>query len=76
MQYHHNDDNKGLHRFSVQTFQFVNSPDPFVYIHCKVKDTFKAHLPLNIIPNTFSVEVKIKKKIPMTGFLVQRHSKF
>lgn len=35
VQYHHNDDNKGLHRFSVQTFQFVNSPDPFVYIHCK-----------------------------------------
>ena len=28
---------KGLHRFSLQAFHFVDQPDPFVYIHCKVK---------------------------------------
>jgi len=26
---------KGLHRFSLQAFHFINTPDPFVYIHCK-----------------------------------------
>lgn len=38
VQYHHNSGIQGLHRFSLQTFQFVNVPDPFVYIHCKVTD--------------------------------------
>ena len=40
VQYHSNGGLKGLHRFSLQTFKFVNAPDPFVYIHCKVTCAF------------------------------------
>ena len=36
VQYHNEAKRKGLHRFSLQAFQFVNAPDPFVYIHCQV----------------------------------------
>ena len=40
VQYHSNGGTKGLHRFSLKTFKFVNAPDPFVYIHCKVTYAF------------------------------------
>lgn len=65
VRFHHNDDNKGLQRFSVETFQFVNSPDPFVYIYYKVTDiNWRCNYPRKNLLNMFSAEVKLTKDWP------------